>query len=325
MIRALNYTPKAIESLRSHPCPGAPGVRQGMDYLIRKLEQAEVFVLPDNGQLMDRAKPRADLPGMALKPPFEVVALEYSALNGVPCGGEYNAETASRRISLAWEWRDDLPPLLAAIAPPIDEPGVVIASITYFDRQNLWMPIAGAAFVPFDGGPAPADAVNLDFVKAMVADRRVTRKSAETGMSLGFIPIMPEAVMAGAQRQGIDKVLNDISADVMDEVCAYIDLCHVLLCKNVRAERQPASAALNRARNKSRPPLRDFHILTIDGHGEGEGSGEAFSGPRNGPRSHLRRGHIRRLDASRVTWVNATMVRGRGGFVDKAYSVGARS
>jgi len=318
-MKALNYTPKAIESLRSHPCPGAPGARQGMDYLIKKLAQAEVFVLPDNGMLIDRSKPRADLPGVALKPPFEVVALEYSALSGVPCGGEYNAEPASRRISLAWEWSDDLPPYLAAIAPPVDEPGVVIASITYFDRQNAWLPISGAAFVPFDSGPAPLEAVNRDFVQSMIASRRITRKSAETGMSLGFIPLMPEAVMRGAQLQGIDKVLNDISADVMDEVCAYMDLCHILLCKNVRAERQSIPAALHKARKKSKPPLKDFHILTIDGHGDG--TGEGFTGPRNGPRAHLRRGHIRRLDADRVTWVNATMVTGRGGFVDKAYAV----
>lgn len=320
MIRALNYTPKAIESLRSHPCPGAPGTRQGMDYLIGKLKQAEVFVLPDNGMLLDRSKPRPEIPGIALKPPFEVVALEYSALAGVPFFGEYNAEPASRRIALAWEWNDDLPPYLAAIAPPVDEPGVVIASITYFDRQNLWFPISGAAFVPLENGPVPANHVDRHFVQEMIASRRITKKSAESGMSMGFIPLLPEVIMTPAHERGIDKVLNDISADMMDEACAYVDLCHVLLCKNVRAERQSIPAALNRARRKGKPPLKDFHILTIDGQEHGGSSGDG--GIRSGPRSHLRRGHIRRLSADRVTWVNATLVNGQGGFVDKAYRVG---
>lgn len=158
----------------------------------------------------------------------------------------------------------------------------------------------------------------------MLAEGRINPKlAAAHAFEAKPIGFMPEALAAMAREQGGEAAMDFLRADILDETNAYLDLCFTLACNNVRAERQAASPALNKARLKSgKIPLKDFHILTIDGHGNG--NGEAFSGPRNGPRAHLRRGHIRRLDANRVTWVNATMVRGRGGFVDKQYSVGGR-
>ncbi|MBA4091417.1 MAG: hypothetical protein C0494_12625 [Sphingobium sp.] len=321
-MKPLNYTSKAISGLDNFPCPGSPGVRQGLEYLIEKLTQAEVFLLPDCGELLDRAKPRPEIPSAMFKPPFDVVALEYEATHGDWGDSPYTATRSSRRISLAWDFQDDLPPLLAAMAPEVSRPGVAIASIIYIDQQNLWMPISGAMFVPYDGGYVPSSGAS-EFRAAMIDKGRLSKKQISALQPEAYLlPLLPEAIGAATWKMGVQGMRDNISADLMDEVNAYTDLCHILMCKNVRAERHPASRALNKARNKrSKAALKDFHVLTVDGQGEGEGGD--FGGLRTGPRSHLRRGHIRRLSSDRVTWVNATMVNGHGGFVDKQYSVRA--
>lgn len=321
MTQALNYTVKAMAQLMDYPCPGAPGTRAGMRYIAEKLRQAEVFILGDNGELLDRSKARPEVPGMLFKPPFPVVALEYSSATKEWGSSEYTAAPSTRRIALAWEWRDDLPPMCQALAPRIDRPGVVIASIPYYDAQRAWMPVAAAGFVPYDGDYIQPIGVS-PFRDAMVSEGRITTKqAAQRAFECESVPLLPEAILGMFAEHGRDASMDYLRADLMDEANAYIDLCMALACKNVSAVRHPASRALNRARiGSGKPKLKDFHVLEVRGAGGLPGAG---LGGGTSPRSHLRRGHIRRLDANRVTWVNATIVNGHGGFVDKQYSVGS--
>ena len=63
----------------------------------------------------------------------------------------------------------------------------------------------------------------------------------------------------------------------------------------------------------------DYHVLSVGG--EVWDSPHSNAGCGGGVRSHLRRGHVRRL-ADRITWVRSTYVHGsREGFVAKDYSV----
>ncbi|GLT00102.1 hypothetical protein GCM10007897_14860 [Sphingobium jiangsuense] len=318
-MQALNYTPKAIQQLLDFPCPDAPGAYAGMQYLARKLQQAEVFVLGDSGELLDRSKPRPEVPGVLFKPPFPVVALEYEA-NSKDWGNSiYTAVKASRRIALAWDWMDDLPPALAGWSNLGNQPGVAVVSISFFDNQQMWMPTAAAMFIPYETEYRP-DSRPSPFRAEMIAQGRVSAKlAAAPKPEARTVALLPEAIAASHAKLGMAVTLDHISADLQDEVNAYLDLCNVLACRNVRAERQPASPEHNRRRiARGQMPLKDFHVLTIDGTGEGEAGA---TGTGTSPRAHLRRGHIRRLAPGRVTWVNATMVCGRGGFIDKAYAV----
>lgn len=64
----------------------------------------------------------------------------------------------------------------------------------------------------------------------------------------------------------------------------------------------------------------DYHVLSINGEAW-DSPYETVSG-HGGKRSHLRRGHIRRLANDKRTWVKATYVKGsREGFVKKDYEV----
>lgn len=323
MTQALNYTVKALEAFASYSDTALPGCQAGFRYLADKLREAQVFILTDHGELMDRSKPRPELPGLTLQPPFPVVALEYaSPASTARHTPGYSDDPCSRRISLAWRWTDDLPPALRDWSPQALGEGVVVASIVWFDRPRCWLPIAAGAHIAFD-----EDWRHLQrppHVAAMVASGQITKaQAAAKTLPVSLIPFLPEAIGAMAATGGQMRALDGLSADLMDEVNAYTDLCYALACRNVVTERREQPAALNKARLRAgKLPFRDFHVLKLSSE---EAAGTGFGGGHGSPRAHLRRGHIRRLrhlGPDRVTWVNATMVRGSGrGFANKAYAV----
>lgn len=194
-----------------------------------------------------------------------------------------------------------------------------MASIIYVDKIGKWFPVVAAVMAHYDAGYV--EACNRDLQDALVAEGRITAKQAAAPKldTRHVLPLLPDMLAGLIMSQGERQAFNLIAADLMDEVNAYRDLCIALACNNVSTVRHAAPDKLNRRRIRSgKPPLKDFHVLEIAGLGEGEGFGDGSGGVR----SHLRRGHVRRLSPERVTWVNATMVRGsRPGFVDKQYSL----
>lgn len=319
MTQPLNYTPKAIEQILSYPSDHAPGMAAGFRYIAAKLREAQVFVLSDHGQLLDRSKPRPEVPGVLFRPPFPVVALEYAAAPQDWNQGFYDAAKCSRRIALAWEWTDDLPPELRKWAAPNLGEGVAIASIAYFDAQEAWFPIATAVHLAYDQCWQKSAAT--PFQKSMIEVGRLSQKQANAKSMAGMpIGLLPEPIVTAVQAHGGgDHVFDALMADLTDEVSAYSDLCYALACKNVSTREHPAPQSLNRNRIRAgKLPLKSFHVLEMSGGGAMPGSAGG-GGDRAAARSHLRRGHIRRLDRERVTWVNSTIVSGRG-FVDKVYA-----
>jgi hypothetical protein len=320
MTQPLNFTPKAIEGLLSHDCPGAPATKAGMAYLAGKLREAQVFVLSDHGQLLPRSKPRPEVPLSLVKPPFPVVALEYTAQSLDWDEGVYTAAKSTRRIALAWEYTADEPAACRRMTEPLP-PGVIVASVCFYDNEQLWLPVMGAAHIAYDEGWTGPSA-DTPFKAAALASGRMTPQLASApSFPMSILPLMPDVFMRAALMPGgIGTLLEHLNADLMDEVNAYVDLCMALACKNVSAVRHAAPAALNRQRLKAgKLPLKDFHVLELASGGTMPGGGGS---DRAASRTHLRRGHIRRLDAGRVTWVNATIVRGRGpGFIEKAYAI----
>ena len=321
MTQALNFTTQAIDSLMDLAAKAQPLSRAGVRYLCDKLRKAEVFILPDYGQLLDRDKPSPEVPGLTFRPAFPVVALEYRApADGARTTPGYTDCPSSKRIALAWHWSADLPAELGEREAPLGD-GVAIASIYYSDEHRRWMPAGAAAHMAFDEAWIESTA-STPFKEAVLAGGRVTAAQARAkrpGSTL--VPLLPEGLALSARLHGVTKTLDALHADLMDEVNAYMDLCYALSCSNVGTElcRQPE--ALNRARiRRGNKPLKDFHILKLTGDDHSVGGGLGEGGSR---RAHMRRGHIRQLrylGEGRMTWVNAAIVRGRG-FVDKAYAL----
>jgi len=246
----LNYVPKAAEQFAAFAETALPHSRVGFRYLAAKLSAAEVFVLPDHGELLERSKARPAVPGLVFRPPFPVVALEYqSPPHSARGSSPFPIAPSSRRIALAWEWCNDLPRALAGSHLQFGD-GVVVAPIAYFDDQQTWMPISAAMHLSYE-----------DFAGRTEGAAGGERVSTFRG---SLVPILPEVLAGLADALGQMRFMDVMAADAQDEVNAYTDLCYALGCGNVETERHHAPSKLNAARVKAgRLPLRDFHVLKL--------------------------------------------------------------
>lgn len=325
MTEALNFTAKAIADLSEIAAMShiAASDKMGLRFVAEKLRKAEVFVLPDAGELLDRSKPYPQVAPAVFRPPFPVVALEYRALDRGSSDPLYEAAVASRRISLAWNWDGVTPGGRAPV--PEDEQGVMVASVSYFERLGKWMPVALAVLLPFEGTYRSAEELP-EHTKAFLDSGRISERQARApALQTGAVlQIMPAMFAAASKEWGAGRAMSMAAGDLMDEVNAYRDLCIALACTNVAVESHQQPERLNKSRiKKGKLPLRDFHVLNIGGEGS---EGVALGTASGGMRSHLRREHIRRLSPDRITWVNSCMVRGsRAGFVDKQYAPRSRA
>jgi hypothetical protein len=190
-------------------------------------------------------------------------------------------------ISIAFDPRGATNAKFGIINPstlPIDT-AFVVTSIIHASEYKMWVPLLG-----FGGVTLPADRLGVDV--------------------RGYHP-----------PQLNDSGIN-MSAELMSDVWALTNLFAMLSLHNVLSAKREPPERLNRSRAiRGKRPLYSYHVLEVDGEAwdddprEGAGTGA-------GIRSHLRRGHIRRLDESRRVWVRATYVHGSvPGFVDKDYRV----
>jgi hypothetical protein len=119
---------------------------------------------------------------------------------------------------------------------------------------------------------------------------------------------------------------EQLANELQNDIHLLTNLCVMLGLKNVKRRTIDAPEAINAKRQKKgKLPLYSYHVLEVDNEvwdapvnpGAQKGDGVAR-------RSHLRRGHIRRLDETRRVWVRAAYVHGGAkGFVHKDYSVKA--
>lgn len=103
-----------------------------------------------------------------------------------------------------------------------------------------------------------------------------------------------------------------------------IELTTALSCTNVETQIDTPSRLLQRQRKKGRKaPLFDYHVLILNGQGIADGNDGSQAGNAKGsPRTHLRRGHLRRLPhREERVWINDTIVNPGNGFVSKDYSI----
>lgn len=114
-----------------------------------------------------------------------------------------------------------------------------------------------------------------------------------------------------------ELILNSLGADITN----IQNLLVMLSLHNTKTKIINPPEKLNAKRKRNgKLPLYSYHVLDVDGEiwdtsGRDDGDGHGY-------RSHLRRGHIRRIASERCVWVRATFVHGRiQGFVDKDYNV----
>lgn len=105
---------------------------------------------------------------------------------------------------------------------------------------------------------------------------------------------------------------------------SVLELVEALSCNNVASEVvERVDPAVNaRRRRNGKLPLYETRILVVKVGDVAHAIGSPLGGDRNGPREHLRRGHVRRLPDGRRTWIQACVVGSRAlGVVRKTYAV----
>ena len=140
-----------------------------------------------------------------------------------------------------------------------------------------------------------------------------------------LVPLRP-MVMLAMRQSGMndDQIKTVMIGNVSDEQIMLAQLCTVLNCGNVEPADVAVPGKLARARAKSgKLPLYDYKVLTLSGNVAGgslsDGNGQDFGVKR----THLRRGHIRRLTTGRILWVRAALVNAgkEAGRIEKSYRV----
>lgn len=196
------------------------------------------------------------------------------------------------KLTLALQYFD-------APAEPLTEEGdLLLWSATCFDGLWAWMPnttFAGIRSVPSD-------------IAGNKLDRPVyslrTHNSPELDVYLNR--------MGYSAQQRLEDMQCDMTT--LKTLCSLLEV-HDVETPVVSA---PAKLQAKRAKN-GKKPLYDYHVLRIGG--ETWDTPYVSNGTGEGRRSHLRRGHIRRLE-SKTVWVRATYVHGRkDGFLHKDYEV----
>lgn len=107
----------------------------------------------------------------------------------------------------------------------------------------------------------------------------------------------------------------------------FLELMEALSCRNVFHEPlEPINPKANARRIKNgKLPLLETRIITIKSEASQRKSGSHTSAAdRSGPRQHLRRGHVRRLQSGNI-WVRSCVVGDAGrGRIEKMYHVTGR-
>ena len=330
-IQTLNYTSHAIEDIKAM-AQGFPPKFAATAAKLRKvtlmLDQAVKFLLPDNGDLVDFAHIDAATMDL-LRLPFPLVVLEvpFPPTGSIIESGPMKETSSSRRIVLAW---DESFAARSAIAPDYTEPGVYVVAVYYTDETREWVVSPVGLFMPRDNdirtvADGAHDKAEQLAVEALLAQAAITQKSQV--LDVRYFDVLPQLKALMSAEVGEDVTQARMQMDVRDEMLFTWGFCVTVNCVNVAVATVAPPEKLNAKRIRNgKPPLYEYKVLELPEPRQGGASAQyRLDGLRQGPRQHLRRGHPRRLQDGRVTYVRAAVIgTGSLGTVQKDYRVPQR-
>jgi len=183
--------------------------------------------------------------------------------------------------------------------------------------------LSRAIVVAFDNHPQYVGLVTL--IRAGRGDWRVAAPGPVAirhveGNQLGIVKLL--SVFDSIMPSGSP---DQFGAGVMSSLARTADLCLMLSLANVTTETVYPDAPLQKARQRrGKTLLPSYRVLKVGGEVWHHRLNHTPGSEGEGYRSHMRRGHVRRLDAERQVWVRPTYVQGRKeGFAGKEYHLAA--
>jgi len=348
-IQLLNYSQDAIKDLRNYErglLYGCPISSYVIRTTIELISDSTKFILPNCADFIDPegfTQTHLDLARL----PYPVVVFEIPWKKSEPMRElkDFPSQLSTKRIALCIDFTVQTKhlcpvPNIDALLERYPEGGVMVFSIYFVDNDQSWLMCHGGSFIPYNNKveglknssithlPATAIAAEQLFDAGMLSKKNQKQFRVEPFVAL------PELSAHMAHEMGSkDKMIADILLNTRDEVIAYIGACSLLNCANVVIEsaHEQQAAAVKKlppsARKKQKPqpkPKFEYKVLQISeerlnhkSDDNGQQSGQ--STPR---RTHLRRGHIRRLK-ERLIWVRPSVINpaGTAGVIAKDYKM----
>lgn len=289
-------------------------------FVAQYLDEAVKFILPDNGQLL--AGQAAYDPRFfdLLKLPYPLCALEFAADETLYHQGSGLAFSA-RRIALCF----DPAQLPLSLLSRLDAlmlgrsflnyiPEHALALMAVYEVNGMWACAGGCVVLDLDEGKPQA--IQRDEAGKPILGDLAESAKPYVGMNETTIPYgLPAQYVIFLQRMMLAQMdekdaSRSLYIDTIDEVRVCYDFMAAVNCDNVGTLTVAAPRMLNAKRTKKgKVPFYDYKVLDLAPKAEG-GAGQS-GGAHASPRTHLRRGHVRRLGekfGNKVLWINATMV-----------------
>lgn len=338
MLQPMNYCTHAIEAFEGLIAKIEKSAMQDVSsdiemFYVDMLQRAMKFMLPAGGRILDDedySPNKFDL----LNLPFPVCALEFEAGDDrfVP---ESGLAESNKRIALAFD-----PHALSAeltrlfvrligdsrVFDRLPKKALCVAAVFEVSTQSvpgrMWVGSTGCVAIDLENDrPRPTNTEELDEAFLLAIDPQRRKKPTRHALTAVAYPFVSRMLSAGlTDRSEMDKI---VLVDTVDEISVAYNFLAALNCSNVGHQKLPASAKLNAKRVRNgRMPLFDYHVLDIEViSGSRPESKPGMGGAHSSPRTHLRRGHIRRLE-SRSIWINATVVNpGHSPMLNKDYRI----
>lgn len=321
MITAKNYAAQAQRGLSwwaecaAKDYPKDASIVHG---LAKSIGRAVHFVLPDEGVVLDD-----NLRGLIdaeFRLPYPEITVEYYVNDKK--GDAYNPllpHNPKKRIVYAAEIDGEAIRLLnvASSAGDFSAGGVLIYAAN--EHEGAWLPAILGMLIPRIWSQPGRDSKRVESLSA------TNPKSPPIAFSP--IPLCPALISKALAKyddegqDGMQAMIHDISG----EVTAVLNLCEALSCSNVDSEVvEPIDPRKNAKRiRQGKLPMYETRRLVIKVPGSRkEGGAHASQGFRQGPREHLRRGHIRKLVDGKKVWVQSCVVGSKeNGVIAKSYAI----
>lgn len=274
--------------------------------------EAVHFALPDNGRIMEDGL--KGLKGINLRLPYPSITVEFFVDEKAPFRPELETR-APKRLAFAYE----VPEGMLDDVPEFSEGGVIVFAANFVEGDNgtggYWSPIPMGLAIPrrWEGWGGLA-------VQPSMAP-------AENGATFACVsaPLCHEIYAKMVYEFGEEQAELYAHHDIQDEATAVLELCEALACSNIESEViEPVDQRKNAKRIKQgKLQIYETRRLVIKAPlTRSAGSHAQGSGDRQGPREHLRRGHIRRLQDGRRIWVQSCVVGSReNGVIHKSYAI----